>query len=125
MSSQRKKQTKQTLKQTRKTKNKQTLFLWRFTMPESIGKQELIKLLSEKTKKSQKDSAEFIDAFIEIVSDSLSQEKEVSIPNFGKFYVSKRAAREGTNPQTKEKIQIPATKVPLFKSGKGLKEKIK
>ena len=94
-------------------------------MPESIGKQELIKLLSEKTKKSQKDSAEFIDAFIEIVSDSLSQEKEVSIPNFGKFYVSKRAAREGTNPQTKEKIQIPATKVPLFKSGKGLKEKIK
>jgi len=94
-------------------------------MPESIGKQELIKLLSEKTKKSQKDSAEFIDAFIEIVSDSLSQEKEVSITGFGKFYVSKRAAREGINPQTKEKIQIPETKLPLFKAGKGLKEKIR
>ena len=103
---------------------KQTILMEVF-MPESIGKQELIKLLSEKTKKSQKDSAEFIDAFIEIVSDNLSQEKEVSIPGFGKFYVSKRAAREGINPQTKEKIQIPATKVPLFKAGKGLKEKIK
>jgi DNA-binding protein HU-beta len=103
---------------------KQTILMEVF-MPESIGKQELIKLLSEKTKKSQKDSAEFIDAFIEIVSDSLSQDKEVSIPGFGKFYVSKRAAREGINPQTKEKIQIPATKVPLFKAGKGLKEKIK
>jgi DNA-binding protein HU-beta len=94
-------------------------------MPESIGKQELAKLLSEKTQKSQKDSTEFIDAFIEIVSDTLSKDKEVSITGFGKFYVSNRAAREGINPQTKEKIQIPATKVPLFKAGKGLKEKIK
>jgi len=106
-------------------KNTKQTILMEVFMPESIGKQELIKLLSEKTKKSQKDSAEFIDAFIEIVSDSLSQEKEVSITGFGKFYVSKRAAREGTNPQTKEKIQIPATKVPSFKAGKGLKEKIK
>ncbi|MGE4547512.1 MAG: HU family DNA-binding protein [Desulfurella sp.] len=94
-------------------------------MPESIGKQELTKLLSEKTKKSQKDSSEFIEAFIEIVSDSLSQDKEVNITGFGKFYVSNRTAREGINPQTKEKIQIPATKVPLFKAGKGLKDKVK
>ena len=94
-------------------------------MPESIGKQEIAKLLSEKTKKSQKDSIMFIDAFIEIVSDSLSQDKEVNITGFGKFYVSERAAREGINPQTKEKIQISATKVPLFKASKGLKEKVK
>jgi DNA-binding protein HU-beta len=59
------------------------------------------------------------------VSDSLSQDKEVSITGFGKFYVSNRAAREGINPQTKEKIQISATKVPLFKAGKGLKDKVK
>jgi DNA-binding protein HU-beta len=94
-------------------------------MPESIGKQELAKLLSEKTQKSQKDSSEFIDAFIEIVSDTLSKNKEVNLTGFGKFYVSNRAAREGINPQTKEKIQIPATKVPFFKAGKGLKEKIR
>jgi DNA-binding protein HU-beta len=94
-------------------------------MPETIGKQELAKLLSEKTKKSQKDSAIFIDAFIEIVSDTLSENKEINLTGFGKFYVSNRAQREGINPQTKEKIQIPATKVPLFKAGKGLKEKIK
>ncbi|MGE4546766.1 MAG: HU family DNA-binding protein [Desulfurella sp.] len=90
-----------------------------------MGKQELIKLLSEKTQKSKKDSMEFIDAFIEIVSESLNQDKEVSIAGFGKFYVSNRAAREGINPQTKEKIQILATKVPLFKAGKGLKDKVK
>jgi DNA-binding protein HU-beta len=94
-------------------------------MPETIGKQELAKLLSQKTKKSQKDSAMFIDAFIEIVSDTLSENKEINLTGFGKFYVSNRAQREGINPQTKEKIQIPATKVPLFRAGKGLKEKIK
>jgi DNA-binding protein HU-beta len=94
-------------------------------MPESIGKQELAKLLSEKTQKSQKDSSEFIDAFIEIVSDTLSENKEINLIGFGKFYVSNRAQREGVNPQTKEKIQIPATKVPLFKAGKGLKEKVR
>jgi DNA-binding protein HU-beta len=94
-------------------------------MPETIGKQELAKLLSQKTKKSQKDSVMFIDAFIETVSDTLSENKEINLTGFGKFYVSNRAQREGINPQTKEKIQIPATKVPLFKAGKGLKEKIK
>jgi len=94
-------------------------------MPESIGKTELAKLLSEKTKKSQKDSLEFIDAFVETVSETLSQEKEISLSGFGKFYVSKRAARVGINPQTKEKIQIPESKLPMFKAGKGLKEKLK
>jgi DNA-binding protein HU-beta len=67
----------------------------------------------------------FIDAFIETVSDTLSEDKEINLTGFGKFYVSNRAQREGINPQTKEKIQIPATKVPLFRAGKGLKEKIK
>lgn len=94
-------------------------------MAESIGKQELVKLLSEKTKKSTKDSAEFIDAFIETVSEILSQEKEVNITGFGKFYVSKRAARDGINPQTKEKIKIPESRLPMFKAGSRLKEKVK
>jgi DNA-binding protein HU-beta len=93
-------------------------------MPESIGKQELAKLLSEKTQKSQKDSSEFIDAFIEIVSDTLSKDKEVSITGFGKFYVSNRAAREGINPQTKEKIKLPESKLPMFKAGTKLKEAV-
>ena len=94
-------------------------------MPESIGKTELAKLLSEKTKKSQKDSLEFIDAFVETVSETLSQEKEISLSGFGKFYVSKRAARVGINPQTKEKIQIPESRLPMFKAGKGLKDRLK
>ncbi|MGC8790526.1 MAG: HU family DNA-binding protein [Desulfurella sp.] len=93
-------------------------------MPESIGKTELAKLLSEKTKKSQKDSSEFIDAFVETVSETLSQEKEINIAGFGKFYVSKRAARVGINPQTKEKIQIPESKLPMFKAGVKLKEAV-
>lgn len=94
-------------------------------MEKALGKQELVKLLSEKTKKSNKDSLEFIDAFIETVSDILSQEKELNITGFGKFYVSKRAAREGINPQTKEKVKIPEIKLPMFRAGKTLKEKVK
>ena len=93
-------------------------------MSESIGKQELVKLLSEKTKKSQKDSAEFLDALIDIISDSLSQAKEVNILGFGKFYVSQRAARQGINPQTKEKLKIAGYKLPMFRAGMTLKGKV-
>lgn len=93
-------------------------------MPETINKQELVKLLSEKTKKSQKESAELLDALIDLISESLSQEKEVNILGFGKFYVSQRAAREGINPQTKEKIKIAGYKLPMFKAGMTLKGKV-
>lgn len=94
-------------------------------MSETLNKTDLAKLLSENTKKSQKEAVEFIDAFLGIVSDALAEGKEVNITGFGKFCVVNRAQREGINPQTKEKITIPATKAPAFKAGKNLKEKVK
>jgi DNA-binding protein HU-beta len=58
------------------------------------------------------------------VSGALKEGDEVQIPGFGKFYVRDQKAREGKNPQTGEKMQIAARKVPAFRAGKGLKESI-
>jgi len=59
------------------------------------------------------------------MSDSLSQEEKVTLVGFGTFQVMERKARRGVNPQTRKNIQIPAKKVPEFKPGKELKEKVR
>jgi DNA-binding protein HU-beta len=60
-----------------------------------------------------------------VVTSALKKEDVVQITGFGKFYVQKREAREGVNPQTKEKMKIPASKVPKFTAGNALKDAIK
>ena len=66
-----------------------------------------------------------LNAFVDGVTLSLEKGEKVSLVGFGTFKVTDRAARMGINPQTKAKIQIPATKVPTFKAGKKLKEAVK
>lgn len=87
-----------------------------------MNKSELISVLSKKTGMTKKQGAEVVEAFVETVKETLKDGDKVSIVGFGTFEVRERAARSGINPQTKEKIEIPASKAPAFKAGKALKD---
>jgi len=90
-----------------------------------MNREELIAAVAKKTGYPKSQVAECLRAILEEITRSLSKKKKVSLPGFGVFSVSKRAARTGVNPRTGEKIKIPATKVPKFKAGKSLKEAVK
>lgn len=90
-----------------------------------MTKLELIKSLSEKTGLKKVEASAFLDAFVETVQEELAKDGDVTIVGFGKFAVSEHAERVGRNPQTGEKLVIPAHKIPVFKAGKVLKDSIK
>lgn len=90
-----------------------------------MNKAELVDAVSGKTNLSKKDVASVIDAMQESISDTLAKGDKVSLVGFGTFQVSKRKARTGLNPRTRETIQIAACTVPKFVAGKALKEKVK
>jgi DNA-binding protein HU-beta len=90
-----------------------------------MNKKELISALADASGKSKKEAGEMLDTFVQVVSDTLSKDEEVKLVGFGTFSVVERKARKGVNPLTKEAIDIPATKVPKFKAGNDLKEKVK
>lgn len=70
---------------------------------------------------SKKQAADTVDAVFNAITRSLQDGERVSVPGFGSFSVSQRAARTGRNPATGESIQIPAAKAPRFKPSKDLK----
>jgi DNA-binding protein HU-beta len=74
---------------------------------------------------TKKQAGEALDAMLDAITESLKKGDAVLLTGFGKFEVRTRAARTGINPKTLEKIQLPATKVPAFKPGKGLKTAVK
>ncbi len=90
-----------------------------------MNKDALVSAIAAKTDQSKKDVEMSLDAMTEVVTEALQRGDKVTLTGFGTFKVSNRAAREGINPQTKEKIQIPAMTVPKFTAGKGLKEAVK
>lgn len=90
-----------------------------------MNKGEIISAVAEKTGLTKKDAEAAVGAFFATVEDAMKKEDKVSIIGFGTFEVRSRAAREGINPKTKEKIKIAAAKVPAFKAGKALKDSIK
>jgi len=90
-----------------------------------VTKAEFVDKLAAKSGLTKKDAASVVDAFVEVVTDSLQKGEEVQFTGFGKFYVQQRGAREGINPQTKAKIRIPASKVPKFSAGLALKSAVK
>ena len=90
-----------------------------------MNKTELVQEIADKTNASKNDAQKFFDAFTDVVESQLKKGNQVQITGFGKFYVQKRDAREGVNPQTKEKMKIPASKVPKFTAGNALKDSIK
>ena len=87
-----------------------------------MNKTELVAAIAEKAELSKKDSEAALKAFIDVVTDELKNDRKVQLVGFGTFEVTKRAAREGINPLTKEPMSIPASKAPKFKAGKALKE---
>jgi DNA-binding protein HU-beta len=90
-----------------------------------MNRPELIDLISEKADITKAAASRALDALLEGVTYSLQQGDPVVLVNFGTFTVKMRAAREGRNPSTGEKIKIKAAKVVGFKAGKALKEAVK
>ncbi len=90
-----------------------------------MTKADFVDKLAAKSGLTKKDAAAVVDAFVEVVSESLKKGEDVQFTGFGKFYVQSREARQGINPQTKAKIKIPATKVPKFSAGLALKNAVK
>ena len=89
-----------------------------------MNKTELIAAIAEKAEVSKKDSEKALKAFIDVVTEQLKKDDKVQLVGFGTFEVSKRAAREGRNPQTGQTMTIDACKAPKFKDGKALKDAI-
>ena len=89
-----------------------------------MNKTELIESIAEKMQVPKSEAQKHFEAFTEVVTDTLKGGDDLRITGFGKFYVRERDARTGTNPRTREKIDIPARKVPSFSAGAGLKESI-
>lgn len=91
----------------------------------NMKKQDFIKAVAAKSGLSQDAVTKALTAFIDVTTSALQSGDEVNITGFGAWKVSERAARNGVNPKTKEKMLIPATKTPVFRAGKTLKEAIK
>ena len=87
-----------------------------------MNKAELVAAVAAKTGDTKKAAEASVDAFVAAVKESLKKGDKVQLVGFGSFEVRKRAARKGRNPQTKEEIKIPASKAPVFRAGKQLKE---
>lgn len=89
-----------------------------------MNKTELIAAMAEKAGMSKKDAEKALGAFVDVVGDALKKGDKIQLVGFGTFETRERAAREGKNPQTGEKIKIAASTVPAFKAGKALKDLI-
>jgi len=87
-----------------------------------MNKADLIAAIAAKTGETKKSAEAIVNAFIDVVTEALVDGEKVQLVGFGSFEVRKRAARKGRNPQTKVEIVIPASKAPVFKAGKALKE---
>jgi nucleoid DNA-binding protein len=89
-----------------------------------VNKTELIEAIAETANSPKSEAQRYFNAFEEVITNVLQSGDEVQITGFGKFYVREQKAREGRNPQTGEKMRIPAGKVPTFSAGNSLKESV-
>ena len=87
-----------------------------------MNKTELVAAMADQAGLSKKDAEKALKAFTDVVAEELAKGEKIQLVGFGTFEVRERKARKAQNPQTKEEITIPATKVPAFKAGKGLKD---
>ena len=89
------------------------------------NKESLINEVAKGAGLTKKDAVEAVNAVFKAITDSMARHEKVQLIGFGNFEVRHRAARKGRNPQTGEEMEIPATDVPAFKPGKGLKDAVK
>ena len=87
-----------------------------------MNKTELIAEVSKKTGMAKKDAEKAVNATMDAIAEAMAAGDKVQLVGFGSFETKVREARMGRNPKTKEPIEIPAAKVPVFKAGKGLKD---
>jgi DNA-binding protein HU-beta len=90
----------------------------------TINKSDLIEEVATRANMTKINANESVSALLDTVSEELAKGSKVNIPGFGSFEVGLRQARDGRNPQTGEKIRIPASKVVKFKVAKQLKESV-
>ena len=89
-----------------------------------MTKAELIAKVAEQANLSKKDADKAVSAVVDSIVASLEKGERVQLVGFGTFEVRERAARKGRNPRTKEEIDIPASKLPVFKAGKAFKDSV-
>jgi len=89
-----------------------------------MNKSELVDAVAESADLPKSTAAKAVDAFVDTVTDALKKGDQVTVVGFGTFQVRHRDARTGRNPQTGDKIRIPASNVPGFKAGKALKDAV-
>ena len=87
-----------------------------------MNKSEFIRAIAEKGGFTIKDAEVAYGAFVETVQETLKKGESIALVGFGTFEVRSKAAREGINPQTKEKVRIAASKSPVLKFGKAYKD---
>lgn len=89
-----------------------------------MNKVELIAQIAEKSGLSKKDAEKALAATVDSITEAVSNGDKVQLVGFGSFEVKQREARVGRNPKTKEAIEIPAVRVPVFKAGRALKDAV-
>ena len=89
-----------------------------------MNKTELIAEVAKKAGMAKKDAEKAVNAALDTVTEALANGEKVQLVGFGGFELKQREARMGRNPKTKEAIEIPASKVPVFKAGKALKDRV-
>jgi DNA-binding protein HU-beta len=90
-----------------------------------VTKSEFVDQVASESGLGKGDAAGAVDAFLKVVEETLQRGGEVTFTGFGKFSVADRGARQGVNPQTGERIQIAASRVPRFSAGSSLKKAVK
>ena len=90
-----------------------------------MNKTELVAIIADKAGIAMKDAEKALAAFVDTVAVELKKGEKIQLVGFGTFEVRERAARQGINPQTGKAIEIAASKNPVFKAGKALKDAVK
>ena len=90
-----------------------------------MNKTELCAAIANKSGLARKDAEKFTGAFVDVIAETLKQGEKIQIVGFGTFEVKDRPARKARNPRTGEEIDIAATKAPVFRIGKALKDSVK
>lgn len=90
-----------------------------------MTKQEFVDQVASTSGLGKKEAGDAVDAVLVVIQETLSRGGDISFTGFGKFTVADRGARQGVNPQTGERIQIAASRVPRFSAGSALKNAVK
>jgi DNA-binding protein HU-beta len=90
-----------------------------------VTKQDFVDAVADRAGMSKRDAGDAVEAVLDTITDALSKGDSITFTGFGKFSTSARAARQGVNPRTGERVHIAATTVPKFSAGSALKSAVK